>query len=86
MDFMVTKQKDCTSCVYKYLSPMSDICRGCGIAMLHYVNRDEALNGTIKLNSFKEEIGALFNSAVFCLTADEYEELCDYAKAKMIGC
>ena len=28
--------KDCESCVHKYLSPMSDTCRKCGIAMLNY--------------------------------------------------
>lgn len=28
--------KDCVSCVHEYLSPMSDTCRECGIAMLNY--------------------------------------------------
>ena len=31
--------KDCESCVHEYLSPMSDICRECGIAMLNYEER-----------------------------------------------
>lgn len=28
--------KDCVSCKHEYLSPMSDTCRECGIAMLNY--------------------------------------------------
>ena len=28
--------KDCVSCVHEYLSPMSDTCHECGIAMLNY--------------------------------------------------
>ena len=28
--------KDCISCKHEYLSPMSDTCRECGIAMLNY--------------------------------------------------
>ena len=31
--------KDCESCVHEYLSPMSDTCRECGIAMLNYEER-----------------------------------------------
>ena len=28
--------KDCVSCMHEHLSPMSDTCRECGIAMLNY--------------------------------------------------
>ena len=28
--------KDCVTCAHEYLSPMSDTCRECGIAMLNY--------------------------------------------------
>ncbi len=81
------EERDCLSCIHEYLSPMSDICRGCGIAMLNYVRREEIESGgAMELDSFKEEIRTLFNSALLCLTADEYEELCDYAKDEMIGC
>ena len=35
------EMKDCVSCIHEYRSPMSEICRTCGIAMKNYESRTQ---------------------------------------------
>ena len=38
------------------------------------------------LEDFKDDVRLLFDCALLYLTADEYEDLCDFTKDEMIGC
>jgi len=47
--------KDCESCVHEYLSPMSDVCRECGIAMLNYKERTPAVTNADRIRGMSDE-------------------------------
>lgn len=48
--------KDCVSCVHEYLSPMSDTCRECGIAMLNYEEaKQKPMTNADRIRSMTDE-------------------------------
>lgn len=58
--------KDCVSCVHEYLSPMSDTCRECGIAMLNYEEaKPKPLTNADRLRAMSdEELAMLIHDCV----------------------
>lgn len=54
--------KDCCSCIHEYRSPMSDICRECGIAMLNYEERKPKTNADRIRQMSDEELAELFKN------------------------
>ena len=54
--------KDCVSCMHLYLSPMSDTCRECGIAMLNYEERKPTTNADRIRGKSDEELAKAFDA------------------------
>lgn len=59
--------KDCVSCVHEYLSPMSDTCRECGIAMLNYEEaKPKPITNADRIRSMSDEELADFITDNMC--------------------
>lgn len=81
--------KDCVSCVHEYLSPMSDTCRECGIAMLNYKEaKPKPITNADRIRSMTDEelAGILAMQRVvsppWC--AENYD--CPYADQDPVRC
>lgn len=59
--------KDCVSCVHEYLSPMSDTCRECGIAMLNYKEaKPKRITNADRIRAMTDEELADYFSELSC--------------------
>ena len=52
--------RDCVSCIHEYQSPMSEICRYCGIAMKNYEARPKPQTNSDRIRSMTDEELAKF--------------------------